>query len=406
MGYDGAPGTPSRKTLHVEILRSQPADSSRSLRRPRARACLGPDAARHRLRRRAAPRPLYGGVELAAAGAGARRRSARRGGCGRPLSQGRCRVATGAAGLLDANADDAGRHPVRRALARGEGERAGLPHLDSRPRERRAVPHLRSPVQQRHLLLDRVHAAPGFRHGRRVSRVSGAPPRRAALLRRADRQHAGRPRARLHGAARVGRRARPDDRAVREGGHDQSAVRAVHADARDHPRCRAGGDARRSGDGDPRRRCAGVRASPRLHAHRVPAQGADDARGDRDARRRGLLPGHDREVHHAEPDGQADPRDRPEGGRTDRGGDGSHQGAGGLQRDDGRVLPLPADRSAVLRQDTARAPVVLGLRLEEGRLEARARRSDSCRGAGMASVPFPRRSRRSTPAAAAASRRA
>ena len=327
------------------------------MRRPRARACLGPDAARHRLRRRAAPRPLYGRVELAAAGAGARRRSARRGGCGRPVSQSRCRVATGAAGLLDANADDAGRHSARRALARGEGERAGLSHLDSRPRERRAVPHLRGPVQQRHLLLDRVHAATGFRHGRRVSRLSGAPPRRAALLRRADRQHAGRPRARLHGAARIGRRTRPDDRAVREGGYDQSAVRAVHADARDDPRCRAGGDARRRGDGDPRRRCAGVRASPRLHAHRVPAQGADDARGDRDAGRRGLLPGHDRQVHHAGPDGQTDPRDRPAGGRTDRGGDGSHQGAGGFQRNDGRVHSFPPDRSAVLREDTARAPV-------------------------------------------------
>ena len=37
----------------------------------------------------------------------------------------------------------------------------------------------------------------------------------------------------------------------------------------------------------------------------------------------------------------------------------------------GGVLPVPANRSAVLRQDTARAPVVLGVRLEEGRLEAR-----------------------------------
>ena len=41
--------------------------------------------------------------------------------------------------------------------------------------------------------------------------------RRAALLRRADRQHARRPRARLHRAARVGRRPRQDDRAVRAG---------------------------------------------------------------------------------------------------------------------------------------------------------------------------------------------
>ena len=53
---------------------------------------------------------------------------------------------------------------------------------------------------------------------------------------------------------------------------------------------------------------------------------------------------------------EADPRDRPEGGRPHPGGDGSHQGPGRLQGDDGRVLSLPADRSAVLCQDPARAP--------------------------------------------------
>ena len=36
------------------------------------------------------------------------------------------------------DAGDAGQHPVRRALARGEGERAGLPHLHPRARQRRA----------------------------------------------------------------------------------------------------------------------------------------------------------------------------------------------------------------------------------------------------------------------------
>ena len=43
-----------------------------------------------------------------------------------------------------------------------------------------------------------VHAAPGLRHRGRVSLVSRAAARRAALLRRADRQHARRPGARLH----------------------------------------------------------------------------------------------------------------------------------------------------------------------------------------------------------------
>ena len=103
---------------------------------------------------------------------------------------------------------------------------------------------------------------------------------------------------------------------------------------------------------------------------------------------------------------EADPRHRPERGRTHPGRDGGDEAEGELQGDDGGVLHVPAHRSAVLRQDTARAPVVLGLRVEEGRLEARARRSGSCRGAGTASVPFPMRSRPSTRADAAGSRRA
>ena len=76
----------------------------------------------------------------------------------------------------------------------------------------------------------------------------------------------------------------------------------------------------------------------------------------------------------------------------------------GFKGIDGRVLPLPADRSAVLCQDTARAAGVLGLRLEEGRLEAR--RDDRIPAAAAAwhSSRSRRHSRRSTPAAAAASR--
>ena len=119
------------------------------------------------------PRPLHRGVELAAEGDGAGQRSAGRVGCQRPLSQGRRRVATGPARVLDANAEDARQHSVRRALAGGEGQRADLPHLDPRARQRRQVPHLRGAVQQRHVLLDRLHATPGLCHRRRVPRLPG-----------------------------------------------------------------------------------------------------------------------------------------------------------------------------------------------------------------------------------------
>ena len=113
----------------------------------------------------------------------------------------------------------------------------------------------------------------------------------------------------------------------------------------------------------------------------------DDSRGVSDRRRArrsrastmpdgdALLPGDDREVHHAEPDGEADPRHRPERGRTHQGGDGGDEAEGQLQRDHGGVLPLPAHRSAVLCEDAARAARVFGVRVEEGRLEARPRRS-------------------------------
>ena len=258
------------------------------------------------LRRRTASRAVHRGVEMAAAGDRAQR-SVRRRRRERPVSQGRSGIATGATRVLDADAGGPGRDPVRPALGRGESERASLPCVHSRARQRREVPDLRSAVQQRHLLLDRVHAASGLRDGRRVPSLSGASPRRAALLRRADRQHAGRPGARLHRAARVGRRPRQDDRAVREGRHDQPVVRALHADALDHRRERPGRAPRGSGDGDPGRRRTGVRQAAHDDARRISPQGTDDACGGRDAGRRGLLPGDDREVHDAEPDGQADP---------------------------------------------------------------------------------------------------
>ena len=64
--------------------------------------------------------------------------------------------------------------PFDELSAGGESQRANLPHLDPRARQRRDLPHLRGAVQQRHLLLDRVHATPGFCNCRSVSRISWA----------------------------------------------------------------------------------------------------------------------------------------------------------------------------------------------------------------------------------------
>ena len=218
--------------------------------------------------------------------------------------------------------------PVRPALTRREDQRADLPHLPPRARQRRAVPHLRSAVQQRHVLLDRLHAASGLRHRRRVSRVSRAAARCAALLRRTDRQHARRPGAWLHRAARVGARARSDHRAIRERRRQQSVVRAVHADAR-RPSPRADQDALRAEAATVIRDIVAPAYARLLDddSRRVSGQGAHDARRQGDARRGGVLPGDDREAHDADADAAADSRHRPEGSRPHRGRDARDQGA-------------------------------------------------------------------------------
>ena len=228
----------------VEIdFRTSPAALPRAVLAIRALVSSSPRTAGSRYRRRTASRPLHRRVELAPEGAGAERRSAGR--RERPLSQGRRRVATGAARVLDA------RHcPPLDAI----------PFDQLSPEEKVNAQVFRTSI--RALANDvrfRTYEAPfnsdtffwteftprqGFGTVDDVPRISGAPPRRAALLRRADRQHAGGPRARLYRPARVRRRARQDDRAVREGRHDQPAVRAVHADALDHRRERSDGTAR------------------------------------------------------------------------------------------------------------------------------------------------------------------
>ena len=171
-------------------------------------------------------------------------------------------------------------HPVRPALARGEGQRAGLPHLDPRARQRREVPHLRGAVQQRHVLLDGVHAAPGLRDRRRLSRTTSA--RLRDVPRYFDEQianmRAGLARGYTVPRVSVGR-PRQDDRAVRQGRHD--ATRCT----RRSRRCR------RRFPRPTRRRCAPRRrpcirdvVAPAytklltMMRDRVPAEGAHDAR--------------------------------------------------------------------------------------------------------------------------------
>ena len=59
-------------------------------------------------------------------------------------------------------------------------------------------------------------------------------------------------------------------------------------------------------------RRSGVHEAARLHARRISAEGAHDARREDAARRERVLPGDDREVHDARPHRAADPRHRSE----------------------------------------------------------------------------------------------
>ena len=297
-------------------------------------------------------------------GAGAGRRPARRGGRERPLPQGRCRVATGATRVLDQNPRDPGQHPVRPALAGREGERAGLPHLDPRARQRREIPDLRGAVQQRHLLLDRVHAAPGPRHApRRIARISA---RLRDVPRYFDEQIANM-RAGLARGFTVPRVSVVGRDATIEPYLKGDTTNPLYAAVR--PRCR-----RRS----PRRTRTRSAPKRRRVIRDIVAPAYDrlltfmrTSTCPRPARRspRSAMP--DGEAYYQamiekfttlKLTASADPRHRPEGGRAHRGRDGGDQRAGGLQGHDGGVLPLPAHRSAVLREDAARAAVVLGVR--------------------------------------------
>ena len=138
------------------------------------------------------------------------------------------------------NARRARQDPVRAAVARREDQRADLPRRRStrwsstcgtRTTKRRSTATRSSGPSSR-----RARASPTRPS---IARISPAA-RRAALLRRADRQHARRPQARLHRAAGVGHRPRQHHRAVSEGRREQPAVRAVHEMPAIDPAGRAG----------------------------------------------------------------------------------------------------------------------------------------------------------------------
>ena len=240
-------------------MRSQPVDCVHPLHPARPRARRG--AARRNLRRRAAARAVHRGVELAAAGDGAgqrqhgarRRATASRGSTprrsrrGSPTGRGRSRRSTASRSISS--------RPKRRSTRRSSAPRSARSPTtsSSAPTKRRSTATRSSgPSSRRARASRRVEAYRNY-----LGRLRDVPryfDEQIANMRAGLARGFTRP-------ARVGRRARQDDRAVREGRHDQPALRAVHADAGDDLRGRSGGDARRGHDGDPRRRRAGVRAS-------------------------------------------------------------------------------------------------------------------------------------------------
>ena len=105
-----------------------------------------------------------------------------------------------------------------------------------------------------------------------------------------------------------------------------------------------------------RARPAGLCVVTRLSRGRVPARlPRPQSAGRRPVGGAGQLCLLRAAVHDDDADAARNPRGRPEGGGAHSRRDGSHQDTGGLQRNAGRVLHLPADRSAVLLQDGPRA---------------------------------------------------
>lgn len=119
----------------------------------------------------------------------------------------------------------------------------------------------------------------------------GTPARRAPPLRPAHRQHARRPGARLHRAAR----AVLDGRDVSIAAVAELAIRSSPPSMRHTGRCRpafrggAGNAARGGARGDPRARRTRVRHAADVLPHRIRAEGPHHARGRSDAGRQGLL---------------------------------------------------------------------------------------------------------------------
>ena len=145
---------------------------------------------------------------------GSRRRGPRVERGRQPPARGERGRAEGASRILERRARATRRDHACRALAREPGQLRGVPPADREPRRGRPLSRLRDAVQQRLAVLvrPRVHDPPAIAQRNRRAQLHRAARRRAALLRRADREHARGPCARFQRAARGARRPRRVDR--------------------------------------------------------------------------------------------------------------------------------------------------------------------------------------------------
>ena len=125
----------------------------------------------------------------------------------RPPAEGRCGFAAEAPGLSSKRAAAAQCHSPGAAVRGRAGQCRGLPDRSRKCADRAEIPNLGDAVQQRQLLLDLPRRRPPATRCRRISALHRPDARRSALLRRADRQHAGGARPGLQRSTRDAERA-------------------------------------------------------------------------------------------------------------------------------------------------------------------------------------------------------
>src|SRR6184192_2431444 len=256
-----------------------------------------------------------------------------------------------AAQILGRRAAQARRHSAGGPLGEGAGQLRRLPRADRDADREPALPRLRDAGKFRHHVLDRsrLHRAPAVPPPGGLRALDRADARCPALLPRADGRDARRDEARVHSAAHHdGGTGRLHHRGHGRGPRAESLLCPLQGHA-GRTRREAGDTARRGREDHPRGGAAGVCGAAEVHAHRVRARDAHDARGRGPPGRAQLLPRQDPRVHDPRHGSRRNPPARRRRSGAAARGDARDHARDRLQRRFRGVPQVSAHRSALLR---------------------------------------------------------